>query len=136
MYYIFCSILSFKEFIVADDYNKITLQCTYLGHQSRIHALYFSPHNEMLLSVCRDKKLNWYSTNPSDDNHQHPRGTYPLSSWAMSIALDELSRQCFVGDSSGNIQFLRISNDNRFQLITSLSGHTGNKFELTKFSCK
>ncbi|CAF3922777.1 unnamed protein product [Rotaria sp. Silwood2] len=113
------------EFLVSEDFNKITLQCTYLGHQSRIHALYFSLNNEILLSVCREKKLNWYSTNPSDENHQHPRGSYTLSSWAMSLALDELSRQCFVGDSNGNINFLRINTDNKFQIITTLSGHTG-----------
>ncbi|CAF3413697.1 unnamed protein product [Rotaria sp. Silwood1] len=113
------------EFLVSEDFNKITLQCTYLGHQNRIHALYFSLHNEILLSVCRDKKLNWYSTKSSDENHQHPRGNYTLSSWAMSLALDELSRQCFVGDSNGNIHFLRINTDNKFQIITTLSGHTG-----------
>jgi WD40 repeat protein len=115
----------FKEFLVAEDLNKITLQCTYLGHQNRIHALYFSSHNEILLSVCRDKKLNWYSTNPADENHQHPRGNHTLPSWATSLALDELSRQCFVGDSNGNIHFFKINSDNKCQLITTLSGHTG-----------
>ncbi|CAF3612241.1 unnamed protein product [Rotaria sordida] len=113
------------EFLVSEDFNKITLQCTYLGHQNRIQALYFSLHTEILLSVCRDKKLNWYSTNPLDENHQHPRGNHILSSWAMSLAFDELSRQCFVGDSNGNIHFLRINTDNKFQIITTLSGHTG-----------
>lgn len=114
-----------QEFLVAEDLNKITLQCTYLGHQTRIHALHFSSHNDLLLSVCREKKLNWYSTNPNVDNHQHPRSSYVLPAWAMSLAMDELSRQCFVGDSNGNISFLKINADNKFQLITTLSGHTG-----------
>jgi len=110
---------------VGDDYNKITLQCTYLGHQMRIHALYFSPTNEILLSVCREKKFNWYSTKSTDDNHQHPRGVHHLSAWALSIAMDDLTRQCFIGDASGNIQFLKLTNDNKCQTITTLSGHTG-----------
>jgi WD40 repeat protein len=122
------SVFSFQEFLVAEDLNKITLQCTYLGHQQRIHAICFSSHNELLLSVCREKKLNWYSTNPIDENHQHPRGNYLLSSWAISIAIDELSRQCFIGDASGNINFLKINTDNKSQLITTLSGHTGREF--------
>jgi WD40 repeat protein len=121
-------VFSFQEFLVAEDLNKITLQCTYLGHQQRIHAICFSSHNELLLSVCREKKLNWYSTNPIDENHQHPRGNYLLSSWAISIAIDELSRQCFIGDASGNINFLKINTDNKSQLITTLSGHTGREF--------
>ena len=87
--------------------------------------MHFSPHNELLLSVCREKKLNWYSTNPNDDNHQHPRGTYALPSWALSLALDELSRQCFVGDANGNVHFLKIQPDNKCKLNTTLTGHTG-----------
>lgn len=43
----------------------------------------------------------------------------------MSIAMDDLTRQCFVGDVNGNIQFFKISADNKCQLITTLSGHTG-----------
>ncbi|CAF0816947.1 unnamed protein product [Rotaria sp. Silwood1] len=113
------------EFLVADDFNKITLQCTYLGHQSRIQALYFTSRNELLLSVCREKKLNWYSTNPADENHQYTRGSYTLTSWGMSIAMDEISRQCFIGDSSGNIYFLKINTDNKCHLTTTLNGHTG-----------
>lgn len=112
---------------MAEDLNKITLRCTYLGHQQRIHAICFSATNELLLSVCREKKFNWYSTNPADDNHQYPRGTYTLSSWAMSIALDESSRQCFIGDVNGSIQFLKITSDNKPQLITTLTGHTGRR---------
>jgi len=50
-----------------------------------------------------------------------------LSSWAISIAMDDLTRQCFIGDSNGNIHFLKINPDNKCQLITTLSGHTGEK---------
>jgi hypothetical protein len=87
--------------------------------------LFFSPRNELLLSVCREKKLNWYSTNPADENHQYVRGSYTLSSWGMSIVMDELTRQCFVGDSTGSIHFLKIDNENKCQLSTKLNGHTG-----------
>ncbi|CAF0752734.1 unnamed protein product [Adineta steineri] len=113
------------EFSVAEDYNKITLVCTYLGHQTRIHAVYFSPINDLLLSVCREKKFNWYSTKSSDENHQYILGSYTLASWGMSITMDELSRQCFVGDSNGTIYFLKLDADNKYQSHTTLKGHTG-----------
>ncbi len=103
----------------------MTLQCKYLGHQTHISAVYFSSRHELLLSVCREKKLNWYSTNPVDENHQYSRGSYTLTSWGMSIAMDELSRQCFVGDSSGIIHFLKINPDNKCEANTTLNGHTG-----------
>jgi hypothetical protein len=108
--------------------NKITLQHTYLGHQTRIHAVCFSSRNELLLSVCREKKLNWYSTNPVDENRQNTLGSYALTSSGMSITMDELSRQCFVGDSNGNIHFLKINPDNKCELNTTLTGHTGEKY--------
>ena len=54
-------------------------------------------------------------------------GSYGLSSWGMSIAMDELERQCFIGDSSGRIHFLKITSDNKCQLNTTLNGHEGKK---------
>lgn len=110
--------------MVADDFNKITLQCTYLGHRSRIQALCFSSRLEILLSVCRERKLNCYTTSPADENHQYSRGTYTLTTPGMSIAISEADRQCFVGDSVGNIHFLKISDDYKIQANTTCSGHT------------
>jgi hypothetical protein len=43
----------------------------------------------------------------------------------MSIAMDELTRQCFIGDSNGTIHFIKINTDNTCQLNTTLKGHTG-----------
>jgi hypothetical protein len=43
----------------------------------------------------------------------------------MSIAVDELTRQCFIGDANGIIHFLKIDANNKFQLVTTLNGHTG-----------
>jgi hypothetical protein len=93
----------------------------------RIHAVYFSSRHELLLSTCREKKLNWYSTNPVDENHRNPLGSYGLTSPGMSITMDELSRQCFVGDASGKIHFLKINDDNKCVANTTLTGHTGLK---------
>ncbi|CAM4880318.1 unnamed protein product [Rotaria socialis] len=113
------------EFIVADDFNKITLECTYFGHQIRIQAVYFSYRHELLLTACREKKLNCYSTNPIDENRQNARGSYTLASMGMSITMDEAFRQCFIGDSTGNIHFLKLNANNRFEPNKPLSGHTG-----------
>jgi hypothetical protein len=43
----------------------------------------------------------------------------------MSIAMDEASRQCFIGDSSGIIHFLKLNTDNQCQLNNTFMGHTG-----------
>jgi len=107
------------EFLVAEDYNKITVERTYSGHQSRVESLYFSFDNNLLLSVGRDKKFNWYSTSSGQQ-----LGSYNLNAWGMSIAFDELTKHCFVGDFSGNILFCKL-NEADCQLITTLSGHTG-----------
>lgn len=103
----------------------MTLQCTYLNHQTRINAVCFSPRHDLLLSTCREKKLNFYSTNPVDDNTRSPLGTYGLSSWGMSIAINETSRECFVGDASGTVHFLKLTTDNKCQLKNTLNGHSG-----------
>ena len=50
---------------------------------------------------------------------------YTLTSSGMSIVMDEISQQCFVGDSNGIIHFLKIINNNKCQLNTTLNGHTG-----------
>lgn len=42
----------------------------------------------------------------------------------MSISMDELSRQCFVGDANGIIHFIKINTDNQCELNTTLMGHT------------
>ena len=103
----------------------MTLQCTYLNHQTRINAVCFSPRHDLLLSICREKKLNFYSTNPVDDNTRSPLGTYGLNSWGMSIAINETTRECFVGDASGTIHFLELTTDNKCRLKTTLNGHSG-----------
>lgn len=113
------------EFTVADDFNKMILQCTYLNHQTRINAVYFSARYDLLLSTCREKKLNYYTTNLVDDNRRNPIGTYGLSAWGMSITMDEQLRQCFVGDSNGTIHFLKLTTDNKYQLNNTLNGHSG-----------
>jgi hypothetical protein len=118
-------VVFFQEFLVADDFNKITSQGTYVGHQARIHAVYFSPRNESLLSVCRERKFNWYSTNPVDENHQNPLGSYTLTSSGMSIAMDESNKECFIGDSNGIIHYLKMDVDNKSKLCNTFSGHTG-----------
>ena len=43
----------------------------------------------------------------------------------MSITLDEQARHCFVGDTNGIIHFLKIDANNKCQLVTTLTGHTG-----------
>lgn len=103
----------------------MTLQCSYFGHRTRILAIHFSSRYELLLGACREKKLNLYSTNPVDENRRNPVGSYALTATGMSITMDDISRQCFVGDSNGTIHFLIIDTDNKCELKTTFKGHTG-----------
>lgn len=100
-----------------------------------MNALHFSSRHDLLFSVCREKKLNWYSTNSADDNYHHPRGNFNLSSWGMSITFDDSARHCFVGDASGTIHFLKIDTNLKYQLVTTLKGHTG-KIRNMKMMCQ
>lgn len=103
----------------------MTLQCTYYGHRTRILAMHFSARHDLLLTVCREKKVNIYTTNPVDENRRNPVESYALSSTGMSITMDELSRKCFIGDTNGTVHFLKVDADNKCELKTKLKGHSG-----------
>lgn len=103
----------------------MTLQCTYYGHRTRILGVHFSARHDLLVAVCREKKINLYTTNPVDENRRNPVESYTLSSTGMSVTMDELSRQCFVGDTNGTVHFLKIDIDNKCELKTKLKGHSG-----------
>lgn len=88
-------------------------------------AIYFSMSNELLLSTCREKRFCWYSTNPTNDDHQRRLGFYTMASQGVSIAMDDSKKRCFIGSTSGSIQFLKLNEHGRYELLTTLSGHTG-----------
>jgi len=51
---------SISEFLVAEDYNRITHTRNYLAHQARVTSVVFSIMTEWVLSVGRDKFFQWH----------------------------------------------------------------------------
>lgn len=51
-----------SEFCVSNDYNRIKLVKNYPAHQNRVKSVLFSPQNNWLLSIGRDKYFNWHCT--------------------------------------------------------------------------
>lgn len=51
---------SVSEFIVAEDFNRITHSRNYVAHTGRISQVVFSIITEWVLSCSRDKFFNWF----------------------------------------------------------------------------
>ncbi|XP_060073051.1 WD repeat and FYVE domain-containing protein 2-like [Ylistrum balloti] len=107
------------EFLMAEDFNKTTHTRDYLAHQSRIHGVKFSVSCEWVLSCGRDKYFQWHCSETG-----RRLGGYLANAWCLCLEFDEQSKYAFVGDYSGQISVLKISNTN-FELIVTLKGHSG-----------
>ncbi|XP_056004187.1 uncharacterized protein LOC125660208 [Ostrea edulis] len=108
-----------SEFNLADDYNRMSQTRDYLAHQGRVTSLKFSLNCEWVLSCARDKYFQWHCSETG-----RRLGGYQASAWCLCLEFDEQSKYAFVGDYSGQISVLRISNT-EFSLIVNLKGHSG-----------
>ena len=84
---------SVTEFLVADDYNRMTQTRCYVAHQGRVAQVVFSPDTEWLLSVAKDKFLYIHCT----ETGRRLIG-YPESAVCTSLQYDVQSKTAFVGD--------------------------------------
>lgn len=107
------------EFAVGEDYNKITLIKNYLAHQAKVTSVYYSLEHDWVLSTSRDKYFAFHST----DNARRI-GSYGINCWTTCLSYDTASRHCFVGDSNGNITFLKLA-ENGCEFKATLNGHEG-----------
>lgn len=105
------------EFAVGEDYNKITLIKHYLAHQARVTDVFYSLEHDWILSTGRDKYFAFHST----DNSRRI-GSYCTNCWATCLVYDTASKHCFVGDSNGNITFLKLA-DGGCEFKATLNGH-------------
>lgn len=71
---------SVSEFLVAEDFNRITHQRNYLAHQARVTDVVFSIITEWVLSVGRDKYFNWH-----DSETGRRLGGFQCSSWCTAL---------------------------------------------------
>lgn len=105
------------EYAVSEDYNKMTLIKQYQAHQSKVTNVYYTLESDWILSTSQDKFFTWHST----DNSQRI-GSYLANASCFCLAYDTPSKHCFIGDSSGNISFIKLSNTG-CEFIANLSGH-------------
>lgn len=53
---------SITEFLIGEDYNKLIREKNYLAHTGRINDVFYSPENNLILSVGKDKCLHRHCT--------------------------------------------------------------------------
>ncbi|XP_068685348.1 uncharacterized protein [Montipora foliosa] len=109
-----------SEFEVTEDFNRLHHKRNYLAHMNRITSIVFSLENEWLLSVGRDKYLQWH-----DCTTGKRLGGYQTEAWCTSLQFDADSKHVFVGDYGGHISVIKLEN-NSPSLVTTLNGHSGN----------
>ena len=114
---------------------------------NRVSQMVFSLEHEWILSVGRDKCLQWHSTESG-----HRLGGHQISAWCLSLqyhfliknlvcsntnafpffldfffsTFDAESKHIFVGDFSGLIHVLKIE-ENSINEVTTLKGHSGKR---------
>uniref|UniRef100_A0A669BSC9 WD repeat and FYVE domain containing 2 n=1 Tax=Oreochromis niloticus TaxID=8128 RepID=A0A669BSC9_ORENI len=111
---------SLLEFVLSEDYNKMTPARTYQAHQGRVTVVLFVLEMEWLLSTGQDKNFTWHC---SESGQQ--LGTYRTSAWVSGLQFDVETRHAFVGDQSGQVTILKLEQDS-CSLVTTFKGHTGN----------
>ncbi|KAL3846764.1 hypothetical protein ACJMK2_017723 [Sinanodonta woodiana] len=107
------------EFTLSDDFNKLSHYRDYLAHQNTVSCIKFSLNCEWVLSCGKDKYFQWHCSETG-----RRLGGFQATAWCVCLEFDEQSKYVFVGDYSGQISVLKISNTN-FTLITTLKGHSG-----------
>ncbi|KAL8595582.1 WD repeat and FYVE domain-containing protein 2 [Nucella lapillus] len=110
---------TFSEFLMEDDFNRMTHKRDFIAHQGRVTAVKFSLGCEWVLSCGKDKYFQWHCSESGKR-----LGGFQAVSWCLCLEFDEQSKYAFVGDYSGQISVLKLM-DTTFELITTLKGHTG-----------
>lgn len=107
------------EFQVADDFNKLIPQRDYFAHNAGVVSVIFALSCEWLVSIGRSKQFIWQCSETA-----HRLGCFEVAEFCYSLQFDAPSKYAFIGDYSGNITILRLSEDS-YELITRLNAHTG-----------
>lgn len=108
-----------SEYVLADDYNRMSHVRDFLAHQARVTAIVFALNCEWLLSIGRDKMFQFHCSESG-----RPVGNFVTNAWCTALVFDTQSKHAFVGDYSGVITMLKLDN-NGARVITSLKGHSG-----------
>ncbi|XP_053871171.1 WD repeat and FYVE domain-containing protein 2 isoform X3 [Malaclemys terrapin pileata] len=107
------------EFILAEDYNKMTPVKSYQAHQGRVMMILFVLEMEWVLSTGQDKQFTWHCSESGQR-----LGGYRTSAGACGLQFDVETRHVFIGDHSGQVTILKLEQEN-CSLVTTFKGHTG-----------
>ncbi|XP_032150450.1 WD repeat and FYVE domain-containing protein 2 isoform X2 [Cebus imitator] len=108
-----------QEFILSEDYNKMTPVKNYQAHQSRVTMILFVLELEWVLSTGQDKQFAWHCSESGQR-----LGGYRTSAVASGLQFDVETRHVFIGDHSGQVTILKLEQEN-CTLVTTFRGHTG-----------
>ncbi|XP_033033538.1 WD repeat and FYVE domain-containing protein 2 isoform X3 [Trachypithecus francoisi] len=108
-----------QEFILSEDYNKMTSVKNYQAHQSRVTMILFVLELEWVLSTGQDKQFAWHCSESGQR-----LGGYRTSAVASGLQFDVETRHVFIGDHSGQVTILKLEQEN-CTLVTTFRGHTG-----------
>ncbi|CAN8020167.1 unnamed protein product [Ixodes persulcatus] len=110
---------SISEFLVADDFNKMTHQRNYLAHQGKVVGIVFSLIAEWVLSVARDKYFQWHCSETG-----RRLGGFQCNAWCTALQFDAQSKHAFIADYSGHITMVKVE-ETGYKPVTTLKGHSG-----------
>ncbi|TRZ02739.1 hypothetical protein DNTS_005423 [Danionella cerebrum] len=99
--------LCIGEFVLSEDYNRMTPARTYQAHQSGVTVVLFVLEMEWVLSTGQDKSFTWHC---SESGQQ--LGTYRTTAWVSGLQFDVETRHAFIGDYSGQVTILKLEQDN------------------------
>ncbi|XP_036760744.2 WD repeat and FYVE domain-containing protein 2 isoform X2 [Manis pentadactyla] len=108
-----------QEFILSEDYNKMTPVKNYQAHQSRVTMLLFVLELEWVLSTGHDKQFVWHCSESG-----RRLGGRRTGAVASGLQFDVETRHVFIGDHSGQVTILKLEQEN-CTLVTTFRGHTG-----------
>ncbi|XP_029426415.1 WD repeat and FYVE domain-containing protein 2 isoform X2 [Nannospalax galili] len=108
-----------QEFILSEDYNKMTPVKNYQAHQSRVTMILFVLELEWVLSTGQDKQFAWHCSESGQR-----LGVYRTNAVASGLQFDVETRHVFIGDHSGQVTILKLEQEN-CTLVTTFRGHTG-----------
>ncbi|KAJ8246750.1 hypothetical protein GJAV_G00254990 [Gymnothorax javanicus] len=108
-----------SEFILSEDYNKMTPALSYQAHQGRVTVVLFVLEMEWVLSAGQDRSFTWHCSESGQR-----LGSDHTTSWVSGLQFDVETRHAFVGDQSGQVTVLKLDQDS-CSLVTTFKGHTG-----------
>lgn len=72
--------LQLQEFILEQDYNRMTAMRDYLAHQARVTGIILAPDSEWVLSIGRDKLFQLHSSETGQK-----LGSYQTDAWYTAL---------------------------------------------------